>query len=283
MKQRVAPALCLTLAILCIFAWGRTARSTPAEAVWRQGAFRILLEAEGELRDGRPEQALSRFRTAALRAQRSGAQGAFQRIRSRVASAGREQARANLGAAWPLLEWYALTDADFFAGARGVEQWILGSLPKPPATFTYELMRRDGRKNFLGERPSVGPLALYRLWPPNRDLRASVGRLYYILPPDLPAQGSRLLHTYLPLQGIQPSPFGTFEVYLQEKRAAGQLFLSAGEHVQWRQPHTAMGSGPSVSVILPAGAFPFRRLVWTGDGPLPRLSARVVRSYTSLP
>jgi hypothetical protein len=143
--MKKAPLLLVWLVACAGAIWFHRSPAVGAKNAFQRGSYSVLLDAERALAAGKSDLALARFRTAYVRARYEGQSGVAERIRRRVALAGKDLARKDPAKGWPFLEMYALLSPDFGRDALAVEEFCLSECPPGWNRFEYHLTRPDGR------------------------------------------------------------------------------------------------------------------------------------------
>lgn len=116
----------------------------PMKDPYQRGSYAALVDAEKALAQGQPALALKHLQAAYVRAQYEGHVGVAERIRRRMALAGRGFRETAPAQAWPFLEAYALLSEDFGKDAIAVEDLYLSDSVTSVPRFEYRLTRPGG-------------------------------------------------------------------------------------------------------------------------------------------
>lgn len=155
---------------------------------FRQGAYHILLEAEEKLKNNKIEEAIRDFKIAIMRANRCGRKGVSERIKIRLATAGKEKVEEKNYEGAKLFYAYALLQKDFEVAATKVEAYLLKVTKGEMNRFQYPIIIDKGKRNFWLELPKKAPIFLYRKLDNEFSLHHLPGALTYLKVKDLPKE-----------------------------------------------------------------------------------------------
>lgn len=273
----LVPALLATFAVVLHLPW----TSAPAlPAIFQQGALTPLVDAESALRLGRHPEAQEAFRLAFMRGFREDQKGVSERIRRRLASAGKQMLEQGIPSGWPYVAASCVLSSDFSHFASEAEQWALDTgLMAPP--FPYALTEPSGRSTLWGAGPVKAPFWIYRRLPPGTQLEKWERLLYNVKAGDVPEilDGGAIwnLHllfstTAIPTR-IEIQPLAHWD---------GQVYMSFNNLIQWETPPARKAPGV-LDVRAPSPQlWGVDRLVTAGSGEQPALGVTLIREYASL-
>ena len=186
--SRLGSALALLLAVAAVGAHLRVAPTDFPAALFAQGGFASLAEAEEAAARGDVAEALRQYRVAFGRTTRLGLASTARRVRYGLGACGRRLVLEKRDAAWPLLAAYALWSEDFASESRRAEAWALENGAAGPA-FDYTLVGLDGRTP-SGDAPDRTPLWVLRLFPASWRWDEWSKPKFYVRKGELPPDGA---------------------------------------------------------------------------------------------
>lgn len=246
-----------------------------------RGAYAVLARAEEDLAAGRFSDALRRFRAAYVRTRHEAQSGLAERVRNRVALAGKELLRRDLSLAWPFLEAFALLSPDFSRDAAAAEEWALEATRGRATRFSYDLLRADGR-TYWGAAPEAEWTGLWPLWKSwYRFTKKSFAATAALeAKPGWPVRAFALDVTLDLAGGSLPFPS---RLEVSGPFAPGTALLFGDRGPLREVPPGGPGRWTVADAASRAGRLPSRLLFFTDAVPPRRgLSVRLVREYRPL-
>jgi hypothetical protein len=158
----------------------------PFPSDFRQGAYATLRTAEEALKEGNADRAIDDFRVAIMRATRCGRRGVFERIRTRLATAGYDKCENDPVLASKLLCAYALLSPDFDNTSNKIESYVLLKSKGKVSQFEYPLVIQGGNRTFWLECPKEAPIFIYSKLATAQELYKLPGGLTYLRAGELP-------------------------------------------------------------------------------------------------
>ncbi len=187
------------------------------------GAYNILLKAEEYVLKGRVDEAVECFKIAMMRSKRCGRNGVYERIKTRLATAGCEIIEKEPQSALNLLTAYSLFAKNFDKTATVVESFVLNKSKGKLTTFSYPLIYKNGKRTFWLESPKISPIFLYRKLPQETELYKYPGNLIYLKAGDLPAEGNFGL--YYPLLIGCPQGTRAFDLIVSSEKRENNIVI----------------------------------------------------------
>lgn len=278
-RGRTASLLALAAALAAAVAGFAGPSGRPPSTLVAQGGLAPLVAAERAVASGDATSALASFQVALGRARRENARDVFERVRWRVASAGRELMAKDPAAGWSLVAPACLLAPDFSVASEAAEGWCLGTGRSGPS-FEYPLIGDDGQSVWRTGADRM-PLWLLRRLPHTDDLKVRGPALAGISTDRLPAEGRLLLVT--PLR-LRLAPGYRFALAARPQGAQPRaVFVSVHGSVLWDQPLAASDGGWRRAEFTPPRDWVLDRLLVVADDPGLRCEAMLVREYEALP